>query len=159
MTVQARQGSRDRADYLRAISELLWPAPARAELAVRPRLAAPADVSMIVLPGLRDPRLVVPAGRRPAAAAVRPLPGVRVGPPPPHAGGTPTWVGGRGASRTSGVTGGTGRRYDRPVPATGRTGPRGHDLAEERPGDLADFTTATTHVAGLRVGSGRGALA
>ena len=71
MTVQAHQASQDRADYLRGICQLLWPAPARAELAAGLPPAAPPDVSMIVLPGLRDPRLVVPAGRRPAAAAVR----------------------------------------------------------------------------------------
>ena len=70
MTAAAPQASQDRADYLRGICELLWPAPARAELADRPP-AVPGDASMIVLPGLRNPRLVVPAGRRPAAAAVR----------------------------------------------------------------------------------------
>jgi hypothetical protein len=70
VTAAAPQASQDRADYLRGICELLWPAPARAELADRPP-AVPGDVSMIVLPGLRNPRLVVPAGRRPAAAAVR----------------------------------------------------------------------------------------
>ncbi len=70
MTAAAPQASQDRADYLRGICELLWPAPARAELADRPP-AVPGDASMIVLPGLRNPRLVVPTGRRPAAAAVR----------------------------------------------------------------------------------------
>ncbi len=70
MTAAAPQASQDRADYLRGICQLLWPAPARAEPAHR-LPAAPGDTSMIVLPGLRSPRLVVPAGRRLAAAAVR----------------------------------------------------------------------------------------
>jgi len=65
------QRTADRADYLRDICEKLWPDPATAELGVRPASGQPDDLSMIVLPGLRDPRLLVPARRRPAAAAVR----------------------------------------------------------------------------------------
>lgn len=71
VTSAAQQASQDRAGYLRGICELLWPAPALAELAARAPRATSCDVSMIVLPGLRNPRLVVPAERRPAAAAVR----------------------------------------------------------------------------------------
>ena len=71
MTAQGQRGSQDRAAYLRGICELLWPAPARVNLSARPATGGSADLSMIVLPGMRQPRLVVPAGRRPAAAAVR----------------------------------------------------------------------------------------
>jgi hypothetical protein len=65
------QRTADRAGYLRDICGKLWPDPARAELSVRPVAEQAGDLSMIVLPGLRDPRLLVPAERRPAAAAVR----------------------------------------------------------------------------------------
>ena len=37
-------------------------------------------------------------------------------------------------------------------------GPRGHHLAQERAGDLADLAAAAADLAGLRVGTGRGAL-
>ena len=60
-----------RAGYLRDICRLLWPDPARAELGTRPSTTEPGDLSMIVLPGLREPRLVVPAGRRPRAGGGR----------------------------------------------------------------------------------------
>jgi hypothetical protein len=65
------QRTADRADYLRDICGKLWPDPARVELGPRSATDQAADLSMIVLPGLRDPRLLVPAERRPAAAAVR----------------------------------------------------------------------------------------
>jgi hypothetical protein len=65
------QRTADRADYLRDICGKLWPDPARAELGPRPAAEQTGGISMIVLPGLRDPRLLVPAERRPAAAAVR----------------------------------------------------------------------------------------
>jgi hypothetical protein len=69
--MQAERADQDRAGYLRHICELLWPDPARAETASRPPAGARHDLSMIVLPGLRRPRLLVPDDRRPAAAAVR----------------------------------------------------------------------------------------
>ena len=69
--MQAQRTYSGRAGYLREISRLLWPDPARAELGARLATSEPGDLAMIVLPGLREPRLVVPAGRRPAAAAVR----------------------------------------------------------------------------------------
>jgi hypothetical protein len=79
----------ERAAYLAEVTRLLWPDPARVSLpggadgragqapggdqdAVRAALAAPHAASeFIVLPGARRPRLLVPAGRRAAAAAVR----------------------------------------------------------------------------------------
>ncbi len=78
------------ADYLTEVCGLLWPRPASASLIGRRRArdrpasdrpandmpaagvaGRPGHSELIVLPGLRRPRLVVPAGRRPAAAAVR----------------------------------------------------------------------------------------
>jgi hypothetical protein len=55
---------RERAAYLRETARLLWPPPAKVT-------AAAAAGDLIVVPGLARPRLLVPAGRRPAAAAVR----------------------------------------------------------------------------------------
>jgi hypothetical protein len=52
-----------------------------------------------------------------------------------------------------------GPGQQRAVATAAGAGPGGHDLAQERPGDLADLAPAATHVAGLRVGAGRGALA
>ncbi len=79
-TAQATPAGRDRADYLREVCRLLWPAPATATPA-RPAVArpaatgrpggGPADIQMIVLPGLGRPRLVVPRDRRASAVAVR----------------------------------------------------------------------------------------
>jgi hypothetical protein len=69
--MQAQQTYTGRAGYLRDVCRQLWPDPAGAELSQRPTAAGPGDLSWIVLPGLRDPRLLVPAERRPAAAAVR----------------------------------------------------------------------------------------
>ncbi|MGN6793575.1 MAG: hypothetical protein ACTHJW_14415 [Streptosporangiaceae bacterium] len=71
MTMQTQPTYTGRAGYLRDICQQLWPDPARAELGQRPPAGDPGDVSMIVLPGLRHPRLLVPAERRAAAAAVR----------------------------------------------------------------------------------------
>src|SRR5262249_24826700 len=48
---------------------------------------------------------------------------------------------------------------DGAVAAAGGTRPGGHDLAEEGPGDLAHLAAPRAHVAGLRMGAGRGALA
>jgi hypothetical protein len=90
----------DRAGYLAEVSRLLWPPPARITLsgsgsgsghtsgsgsghtsvpgdetrpgdAPAPAAAGAAHRELIVLPGSRRPRLLVPAGRRAAAAAVR----------------------------------------------------------------------------------------
>src|SRR6202012_2435131 len=51
-----------------------------------------------------------------------------------------------------------GPGQQRAVAAAARAGPGGHDLAQERPGDLADLAAAAADVTGLRVGAGRGAL-
>jgi hypothetical protein len=69
--MQAEHVDHDRTGYLRDLCRLLWPDPARAELTVRSPSHGRPDLSMIVLPGLRRPRLLVPDERRPAAAAVR----------------------------------------------------------------------------------------
>jgi hypothetical protein len=83
----------ERAAYLAEVCRLLWPAPARVSVsgaggiaggqpadsqggtdrdAAQPEPEArPAASEFIVLPGTRRPRLLVPAGRRAAAAAVR----------------------------------------------------------------------------------------
>jgi hypothetical protein len=51
---------------------MLWPAPAEVLLATaRPAASGPEDSAMLVLPGLRGPRLVVPQDRRAGSAAVR----------------------------------------------------------------------------------------
>lgn len=60
----------DRAAYLREVSALLWPPPATAALTTA-RRAPGHGHDLMVLPGLRRPRLIVPAGRKAAAAAVR----------------------------------------------------------------------------------------
>ena len=79
----AAAAGQDRAGYLREVCRLLWPAPAEAVLIpARPTADSPADspgnagggpgdTSMLVLPGLRHPRLVVPRDRRAGSAAVR----------------------------------------------------------------------------------------
>jgi hypothetical protein len=75
----------DRAGYLAEVCGLLWPAPARVVACRAPRPAghrpAPAvpgaastdgtASEFVVLPGWRRPRLLVPASRRAAAAALR----------------------------------------------------------------------------------------
>ncbi len=68
-TAQDRSARQDQADYLREVCELLWPPPAHAA----PGTAAGglADSELIVLPGLRRPRLVVPGDRRTSSAAIR----------------------------------------------------------------------------------------
>jgi len=71
MTMHAQRAYSGRAGYLRDISRQLWPDPASAESGLRTAAGEPGDLSMIVLPGLSDPRLLVPSGRRPAASAVR----------------------------------------------------------------------------------------
>jgi hypothetical protein len=55
----------ERAAYLDEVCGLLWPPPSTAV----PARTGSAD--LLVLPSLRDPRLLVPAGRRAGAAAVR----------------------------------------------------------------------------------------
>ncbi len=74
----------ERAEYLQSVCQLLWPQPAQAKVtragrqrrANGPPLAhenqsAPASTtSLIVLPSNREPRLLVPSERLPAAAAV-----------------------------------------------------------------------------------------
>jgi|SRR6185437_621178 len=55
----------DRADFLDEVCGLLWPPPASA---VRARAGAG---DLLVVPSLRDPRLLIPARRRAGAAAVR----------------------------------------------------------------------------------------
>ena len=66
----------DRVAFLGEVCDLLWPAPATAGPARRADPADPAAPSvavseLIVVPSLRDPRLLIPAGRRAGAAAVR----------------------------------------------------------------------------------------
>lgn len=81
MAAAALPDRQDRASYLAEVCELLWPRPARvtgrghaAGRTASPGAASDAGLvrgELIVLPGLRQPRLLVPAGRRSAAAAVR----------------------------------------------------------------------------------------
>jgi hypothetical protein len=59
-----RTADEDRAAYLAQMCRLLWPAPARVS-------ESGADREFIILPTARRPRLIVPASRRPAAAALR----------------------------------------------------------------------------------------
>src|SRR6202044_619921 len=63
-----------------------------------------------------------------------------------------------GADAAVAVTLRAGAGQQRAVAAAARAGPGRHDLAQERPGHLADLTPATTDVTGLRVGAGGGAL-
>jgi hypothetical protein len=68
--------NQERATYLREVCQLLWPSPAQvlpvARTARRKRSATATDGrQLIVLPSMKRPRLIVPAARRPAAAAVR----------------------------------------------------------------------------------------
>jgi hypothetical protein len=75
---------RERAAYLRETAGLLWPPPATVTATAAAVRVGPADApgagngtgdvavgDLIVLPGLARPRLLVPAGRRAGAAAVR----------------------------------------------------------------------------------------
>jgi len=61
--------------YVTDVCSLLWPSPAGASLISRRAAArgrsAGADGDLIVLPGMRSPRLIVPSGRRAGAAALR----------------------------------------------------------------------------------------
>jgi hypothetical protein len=61
--------ARDRAAYLDQVTALLWPAPATVTQATADR--RPGQRELIVLPSLRDPRLLVPADRRAGPAALR----------------------------------------------------------------------------------------
>jgi hypothetical protein len=55
------------------VCAVLWPPPATASLSrgPRPRRARERERDYVVLPSARRPRLIVPSGRRPSAAAVR----------------------------------------------------------------------------------------
>jgi hypothetical protein len=68
------------------ISAVLWPPPLSLSLAPRGRAAGAGEQEFILLPTAGDPRLIVPAGRRASAAAVR-----RYGEP----GSFKTWAGKR----------------------------------------------------------------
>ena len=71
-TAQQRSASQSQADYLREVCQLLWPPPAQAGPRAGQRGAGrPGDSELIVLPGLRRPRLVVPDDRRTSLAAIR----------------------------------------------------------------------------------------
>jgi len=71
-TAQQRPAGQSQADYLREVSQLLWPPPALAAPGAQQRTTGgPGDSELIVLPGLRRPRLVVPNDRRSSAAAIR----------------------------------------------------------------------------------------
>ena len=59
----------ERAAHLAEVVAVLWPPPATVAVGRPP--AGPGTESYLVLPRAADPRLVLPAGRRPAAAAVR----------------------------------------------------------------------------------------
>ena len=63
------------AGYLAEVAPLLWPPPATATLtgrrAAARRRTASGDRCLAVLPGPARPRLLVPTGRRPGAAAIR----------------------------------------------------------------------------------------
>ncbi len=62
----------ERAAYLAEVAAVLWPPPATVSIgAGRVRLGPGDTESYLVLPRAADPRLVLPAGRVPAAAAVR----------------------------------------------------------------------------------------
>jgi hypothetical protein len=59
-------------DYLTEVCRLLWPPPASAALVSRRSASSPpAGCEFIVLPGIARPKLIVPRGRKAAAAAVR----------------------------------------------------------------------------------------
>jgi hypothetical protein len=92
----------DRAAYLREVCGLLWPAPAEAALVPGGRNGSarggPADTELIVLPGIANPRLVVPSDRRASAVAVR-----RYGEP----GSARTWLATRALSVVLGSGAGT----------------------------------------------------
>jgi hypothetical protein len=60
----------ERAEYLDTVARLLWPAPDAVRVARRVR-RRPDGEAFLLVPGAADPRLVLPAGRVVAAAAVR----------------------------------------------------------------------------------------
>src|SRR5271170_6358515 len=68
MTLSGARTQDDRAAYLAEVCRLLWPDPARVFMS---GVAGNSDSEFMVLPAARRPRLLVPAGRRAAAAAVR----------------------------------------------------------------------------------------
>ncbi len=59
------------ADYLTEVCALLWPQPARTRIGPRASARGRRQSELIVLPSRRSPRLLVPPGRRAAAAAMR----------------------------------------------------------------------------------------
>ena len=62
----------DRLEYLTEISPLLWPPPLTLSIGrVAPAIGAAVHREFLLLPHVRRPRLLVPVGRRPSAAAVR----------------------------------------------------------------------------------------
>jgi hypothetical protein len=63
------QAGPDRAAYLDEVCALLWPPPARASRAGPS--GHPTSRTLLIVPSSRDPRLLIPAGRRAGAAAVR----------------------------------------------------------------------------------------
>ncbi|HEY2129197.1 MAG TPA: phosphotransferase [Streptosporangiaceae bacterium] len=81
----SRPGDQERLGYLRDTAALLWPAPARvtpgADQGGKPPLSDPVTSEFFLIPSESWPRLLVPATRRAAAAAVRRYgePGSRTG--------------------------------------------------------------------------------
>jgi hypothetical protein len=72
MAAPAISAGVESADYLTTVCRLLWPSPATATLVSRRSASLPpAGREFIVLPGAARPKLIVPSGRRAAAAAVR----------------------------------------------------------------------------------------
>ena len=77
-TAQQRAGRQSQADYLHEVCQLLWPPPARVTPAAGRRAAGAGPAAagggsseLIVLPGLRRPRLILPNDRRASSAAIR----------------------------------------------------------------------------------------
>jgi|HubBroStandDraft_1064217.scaffolds.fasta_scaffold40031_2 hypothetical protein len=68
MTAPAMPATQPPGDYLSEVGRLLWPPPAAATLSKR---SVPGESQLIVLPGLRRPRLILPAARQASASAVR----------------------------------------------------------------------------------------
>ncbi len=72
MVVAAATASSTSADYLAEVGRLLWPPPATATLTkARSTASLAADEVLLVLPDSRRPKLLVPAGRKAGAAAIR----------------------------------------------------------------------------------------
>jgi Phosphotransferase enzyme family len=68
---EAVPASTDRAGYLDEVCTLLWPPPARADRNGQAGSGQPAVSRLRIVPSSRDPRLLIPAGRRAGAAALR----------------------------------------------------------------------------------------